>query len=416
MIDEVRMNATAGAGGKGCVSFRREKFVPRGGPDGGDGGKGGDVVLIADSSVNTLREVGRGRGYRARSGDGGKGNGKHGRRGQDVRILVPAGTQVWEGAEGEPREFVGDLVAVGQELVIAEGGRGGWGNARFRTSTYQAPRIAQRGQKGVDRQLLLELKLLADVGIVGLPNAGKSSLLTHVSHARPRVADYPFTTLAPSLGVVDNGYRPFTMADIPGLIEGAHRGAGLGLDFLRHVERTEVIVHLLDGSRPNPLADMAVIYNELVRYSRELGERERVVAVNKIDLPEVRVRIPALRSELEGEGIRPLFVSAATGEGTPELVEHLAAAIDRRRQAAPPAHPALYSGVRREPPARRFSVAAEAEGTFRVEGKDVVAFAEMMPLESAEGVAVFWRRLGALGVTAALRRAGAPARRQGPLR
>ncbi len=361
------------------------------------------MVVVTDASVSTLREVGRRRTYRAERGQHGQGAGKHGRGGSDLVIRVPVGTEVWVVREGGNRERMADLVREGEAAVVARGGLGGWGNARFATAVRRAPRIAQRGQRGEERRLVLDLKLLADVGIVGLPNAGKSTLLRAISAARPKVAEYPFTTLEAMLGVVEHGYERFVVADIPGLIEGAHRGAGLGLEFLRHIERTRLIVHLLDGSGPEPAVDMERVNRELREYGGGLAEREQIVAVNKVDLPEVRRRREAVRQVLEEKGVDPVLISAASGEGVPGLVarmaERLAALRPAPTEAAPP--------VARLRPLRRGVSVVREDGALRVEGERVVAFAEMMPLEMEEARAEFWRRLGRWGVAGALRRAGA---------
>ncbi|MBI2913067.1 MAG: GTPase ObgE [Chloroflexi bacterium] len=404
MIDQVEILVQGGAGGAGCVSFRREKYVPKGGPDGGDGGMGGSVILVGDESVRTLREIGRRRVLRGERGGRGEGGGRHGRGGRDCVVAVPVGTEVARIGAGDVREKVVDLTAVGQTVAVARGGLGGWGNARFATAVHRAPRIAQKGQDGEEWRLVLDLKLLADVGLVGQPNAGKSTLLRAISAARPKVADYPFTTLEPVLGVVEVGYERFVVADIPGLIEGAHRGAGLGLDFLRHVERTKVVVHLLDGSRPEPVRDLDVVNKELRQYGHGLVGREQVIAVNKLDLGEVRGRKGELEVQLRSRGLDPLFVSAVTGEGVEALVARLVAVLRRQREAVAPM--AATAVLRPLPLARAVRVRREG-GAFRVEGERVVAFAEMMPLEQAEGRSELWRRLGRWGVVGALRRAGA---------
>ena len=382
------------------MSFRREKFVPRGGPDGGDGGNGGSVIVIADGSVRTLREMGRKRVYKADPGRPGLGSDKHGRRGEDIVVRVPEGTEVRE--VGEER-LLADLDEVGKTLVVARGGLGGRGNKWFARAVYRAPRIAQRGQSGEEREIQLDLKLLADVGVVGLPNAGKSTLLQAISAARPKVADYPFTTLEPALGVVDVGYERFVVADIPGLIEGAHEGAGLGLDFLRHVERTKVLVHMVDGSSPDPLADVDAVNRELSQYSEALADRPQLVVVNKIDLPEVEERIPELKSVFDGRGVTPLFLSAAERRGTDELVRRLVERLAEQEEERPPEEIPV---IRPQPLGRRYNVLREGEG-FRVEGERVVTFAEMMPMGLEEGRQELWWRLGRWGVSGALRRAGA---------
>ncbi|MCH8919250.1 MAG: GTPase ObgE [Chloroflexi bacterium] len=400
MIDQVRIRVVGGSGGKGCVSFRREKFVPRGGPDGGDGGNGGSVIIVADGSVRTLREMGRKRVYKANPGRPGQGSDKHGRRGEDILVRVPEGTEVRDVDEDR---LLGDLDEVGKTLVVARGGLGGRGNKWFARAVYRAPRIAQRGQDGEEREIQLDLKLLADVGVVGLPNAGKSTLLQAISAARPKVADYPFTTLEPALGVVDVGYERFVVADIPGLIEGAHEGAGLGLDFLRHVERTKVLVHMVDGSSPEPLADVDAVNRELSQYSEALANRPQLVVVNKIDLPDVEERIPELKVVFDGRGITPLFLSAAERQGTDELMRRLVERLAVKEEERPPEEIAI---IRPQPLGRRYNVRREGRG-FRVEGERVVTFAEMMPMGVEEGRQELWWRLGRWGVSGALRRAGA---------
>jgi GTP-binding protein len=323
MIDRVEIWVKAGNGGNGVVSFRREKFVPFGGPDGGDGGNGGSVFLVATRALSTLTHMRQRRHYRAQKGDHGKGKNRHGKKGNDVVLAVPLGTLV-QRKEDNGKVTLADLTVEGQRVLVAKGGRGGWGNAHFATPTNQAPRIAQEGKPGEEWQLLLDLKLLADVGIIGYPNVGKSTLLSSVSKASPKVADYPFTTTEPVLGVVELGYRSFVLAEIPGLIEGAHQGRGLGHDFLRHIERTRVLIHLLDGSAEHPLSHLDKTNEELRLFNPALGEKLQLVAVNKIDLPSVRTRLPELRRMLGGIEPPVYFISAATGEGIAELMNKTA--------------------------------------------------------------------------------------------
>lgn len=358
---------------------------------------------MVDGGMSTLYEVARRKTYQAGRGVHGKGSGLHGARGQSEYARVPAGTQVWRKADRREGQLVGDLVEDGQVLTVAWGGLGGWGNARFATATYQAPRIAQRGGRGGEAVLILELKLLADVGIIGLPNVGKSTLLGTTTAGHPKVGDYPFTTLEPSLGVAMVGGTSFVLADIPGLIEGAHRGAGLGLEFLRHVERTRLLVHLLDGRDEDVLAGMDAVNAELRQYDERLAAKDQVVAVNKLDLAEVRKRVPEVRRALEGRSVDPLFISAASGEGVDNLLERLAGLLAGER-APPEAAPVPPEAKGR--PKGGFRVSHDDSG-FRVEGERVVTFAEMMPVEVEEGRAEFWRRLGRMGVVGALRRAGA---------
>jgi GTP-binding protein len=322
-IDEVVIHVRGGDGGDGSVAFRREKFVPRGGPSGGDGGNGGSVVLVADPQLGTLLDLRYQQNYRAKSGEHGEGRDRYGRAGEDLVVRVPLGTLVRDpdGAN------LADLARPGARFVAAQGGRGGRGNIHFATSTNQAPRQAEEGTAGEERTLKLELKLLADAGLVGFPNAGKSTFIAAVSRARPKIADYPFTTLQPHLGVVQlSGERSFVLADIPGLIEGAAEGHGLGHRFLRHVERTAVLLHLVERSADpgrDPLRDYQVIRAELAGYSPALAERAEVVCLTKLDLTETRDALPALRDRFAREGVTLHAVSAATGEGIPELLEAL---------------------------------------------------------------------------------------------
>src|SRR5215212_231719 len=322
-VDEAQIHVKAGDGGAGAVSFRREKFIPRGGPDGGDGGQGGSVVLLADPGVSTLRDLRYKKRYAAAPGGAGAKANRHGKSGADLVIRVPVGTLVRRAGEDGAEEIVADLDAPGATAVAAYGGLGGKGNARFASSTNQAPRLAERGQRGQQATLVLDLKLISDVGLVGLPNAGKSTLISAVSAARPKIAAYPFTTLEPVLGVVDVGYESFVMADIPGLIEGAHAGVGLGHDFLRHVERTRLLVHVLDGAAADPIADLDTVNREIALFSEALAQRPQIVAINKIDIPEAQERLPDLQARLAGRGIEALTLSAATGAGVDALVQRV---------------------------------------------------------------------------------------------
>ena len=320
MIDRVEVYVKAGDGGNGVVSFRREKFVPLGGPDGGDGGNGGSVYLVGDEGLPTLLSFRYKKHFQAENGAHGKGKNMHGKRGEDLFIKVPLGTQVRIKTETGPGALIADVVEPRQQVLVAKGGKGGRGNTHFATSTNQAPRTAEKGRPGEEKRLVLDLKLIADAGIIGYPNAGKSTLLSAVSQAKPKIADYPFTTLEPVLGVVEMGYRSFVLADIPGIIEGAHEGRGLGLDFLRHIERTKALIHLVDGSSEGPVADFKKVEAELVAYEPSLKDRPRIIAVNKIDLPQVRARIPQLEREFKLLGASVHFISAATGEGVRELM------------------------------------------------------------------------------------------------
>lgn len=332
-IDEARVTVVSGDGGDGIVSFRREKFVARGGPNGGDGGRGGDVVLVADRNLNTLSDLHHRREIRAADGRPGGGQDKTGAAGDSVEVRLPVGSVVRDCAEQEGAAPLVDFTRDGERFVVARGGKGGLGNARFKTSTRQAPDFALPGRRGETRELRLSLKLLADVGLVGFPNVGKSTLLRVVSAARPKVASYPFTTLTPSLGVVEHGDRRFVVADIPGLIEGASDGAGLGHRFLRHIERTRVLVHLLDVGAMllegrDLLADYAALRAELGRYRSELLSRREIVVLNKLDLVADRGQLNELEVALRERGIQPLHLSSATGEGMGELVRCMLDAVD----------------------------------------------------------------------------------------
>src|SRR5256714_6672516 len=319
-IDRVRLVVRGGDGGRGVISFRREAHVPRGGPDGGDGGKGGDVILRVDPQLGTLTDFRFTKEIAADSGRPGSGRNSSGHSGGKKVLKVPPGTLVIDRATGET---VADLVAPGEELIVARGGSGGKGNSRFATSTRRAPRIAEDGGKGEQREIDLELKLLADVGLTGLPNAGKSTLLAALTSARPKIADYPFTTLTPNLGVARLDDRELVVADIPGLIEGASRGLGLGEEFLRHVERTRLLVHVVDASRPDPLQDIATIDTELRSYGHGLQERPQLVALNKLDLPEAREAAPRVARALAERGVPSVAISAAARDGPGDLLRQI---------------------------------------------------------------------------------------------
>ncbi|MBN1665180.1 MAG: GTPase ObgE [Deltaproteobacteria bacterium] len=320
-IDEAKIYVKAGDGGRGCVAFRREKFVPRGGPSGGDGGKGGDVIIRAKESHRTLLDLKYRQHHTAKHGGYGSGSNKTGRNSDDVIVIVPVGTIVTDAGTGE---VLADLVADGEECIVAKGGIGGKGNAFFATSTHQAPHFAQPGMPGEEKELKLELKLLADAGIIGFPNVGKSTFISKVSAAKPKIADYPFTTLTPHLGVVKYGkLETFVIADIPGLIEGAHRGQGMGTQFLRHVERTTVLLHIIDISDETgngAWKRFEAINHELALFNPRLMEKPQIVAVNKIDLPSTREKLPKEIDIFKKNKIKLLSFSAITGEGVQEVV------------------------------------------------------------------------------------------------
>lgn len=324
-IDEVTLFASSGHGGAGCVAFRREKFIEFGGPNGGDGGKGGDVVFEAVAGMSTLLELRHRPHQKAEKGHNGQGKNRHGANGQDLLIKVPVGTVI---RDAETEEQLADLTENGLRVVLLKGGRGGQGNARFASATHKTPRFAQPGEEGEERKLRLELKLMADVGLLGLPNAGKSSLISKISAARPKIADYPFTTMVPNLGVVPyKNYRSFVMADIPGIIEGAHEGAGLGHRFLKHLERSGILLHLVDISwmpERDPLAEYEAVSRELAMFSAELAAKEQVVVITKTDLPQTREKLAEIRAWFEGRGVKVFPISSATGDGIEELLDEIA--------------------------------------------------------------------------------------------
>jgi GTP-binding protein len=379
------------------VGFRREKFVPRGGPDGGDGGRGGDVIFEADPGLTTLAHFRHRRHYKAESGRNGGGGKRHGSNGNDLVLKVPAGTIV-QAQDG--RSW--DLEQPGTRVLIAAGGEGGRGNARFANSIRQAPNFAERGLPGEDMQLRLELKLLADVGLVGLPNAGKSTLLRAVSNAVPDIGDFPFTTLEPVLGVVESGLDAFVMADLPGLIEGAHEGVGLGHQFLRHVERTRVLVHVLDAGSQDPLADYETVRRELELYDAALAGRPEVIALNKIDLPDARSRAEALRGSFSGAVV---LVSGASSEGTRELIRLLLRLLhETAPQAiaeAATALPVLH------PKGRERLEVKEEDGVFVISGEKAEEDAYKLGEGGYEALDELQHRLRRSGIERVLRRAGA---------
>lgn len=324
-VDEVTVRVVSGHGGKGCVSFRREKFIPRGGPDGGDGGKGGDIIIKATRRLTTLLDLKYKKESVARNGEAGRGSNCHGKDAPDLIIPIPVGTLVTDAESGE---LLVDLVEDGQTFVPVRGGRGGKGNSHFASATRQTPRFSQPGEEAEERMLKLELKLLADVGIIGFPNVGKSTLISRISAAKPKIADYPFTTLVPNLGVVQyKGLKNFVVADIPGLIKDAHSGAGLGVRFLKHVERTSLFIHIIDVSgftNRDPLEDFDIINRELREFNSSLADNPQIVALNKIDVVADTKMLAALEKEFKKRGQEPFMISAATGEGVDTLVDVVA--------------------------------------------------------------------------------------------
>ena len=343
LVDKLEVVVCGGDGGNGVVSFHHEKFVPLGGPDGGDGGKGGSIYLVADRSITTLEQFKRRRRFKAESGrDGGKQK-KHGAKGDDLIIKVPLGTMAFINGE-EQDVLLADLSQQGQKALVAKGGRGGLGNVHFANSRNQAPKTATRGERGEEQRLVLDLRLIADVGIIGYPNAGKSTLLAALSKAKPKIADYPFTTIEPALGAVEVGMKTFVLAEIPGLVEGAHLGRGLGHEFLRHAERTKILLHLIDGNSPNVVDNMNNLNRELALYKPEMTKKPQLVAINKVDLPEVQARLPEISQLFKSLGIKVLFISAISGQGLSELLSEIMATLDRvgDKQVGPEAPVAVF--------------------------------------------------------------------------
>ena len=404
-LDRVKIFVAAGAGGDGAATFRRESHVPRGGPDGGDGGRGGSVHLRVDAGQTTLRDFRYKHHFKATPGGRGERAKRHGSAGGDLYLDVPPGTAAFEDASGA---LLADLVMVGQTAMVARGGRGGRGNTHFATSTHQAPRHAQKGEPGEEQWLRLELRLIADIGLVGLPNAGKSTLLAALTAAHPKIADYPFTTLEPNLGVMDLGEederRP-TIADVPGLIEGASSGAGLGHAFLRHVERTRILVHVVDGASRDPAWDRNVIRDELEAHDPALLAKPLLVAFNKIDLPTAADAWPAFRDSLAAAGQPAVALSAATGEGIDDLRAALADLLPDADELGAPPEPAGVVVHRIEPVSDEFVIEHE-DGVFRVSGKRIERIAAQTNFDVEESAERFQRDLARLGIDDALRRAG----------
>ncbi|MGB4678407.1 MAG: GTPase ObgE [Aggregatilineales bacterium] len=399
-LDEAKIYVKGGDGGAGAVAFRREKYVPRGGPAGGDGGKGGDVVFVVNPRLNTLSKFQRQVHFRAANGQPGGNFNRFGAAGQDLEIEVPPGTIVRDAESGE---LLADLTQEGQRFVVARGGRGGRGNARFKSSTNQAPRMAEKGEPGDERWVTLELKLLADVGLVGVPNAGKSTLISVISAARPKIAPYPFTTLEPSLGVATVGDREIVFADIPGLVEGAHAGVGLGHSFLRHVQRTRLLVHLLDGAGENPIGDFVQINTELALFDPNLAEKPQIVVLNKMDLPDAQARWPEVERAVSQHGYPVMAISAVTHQGVQELLNRVAQMMAELPETRPTEEVPVFRPDEEEVPFRIFKV---EEGVYRVTGERIERAVAMTYWEYEEAVMRFQRILRALGITEALEKAG----------
>jgi GTP-binding protein len=405
MYDKAEIRVRAGDGGDGAISFRREKYVPYGGPNGGDGGNGGNVIIKAEPSISSLRIFRRNRLYRAVNGENGKGGKKHGKDGEHLVLMVPIGTIALDGDPNHYGEIIADCEQAGQQVVVARGGKGGMGNARFVSPINQAPRIAQKGETGEERSLILELRLIADVGIVGSPNVGKSTLLAAATAAKPKIASYPFTTLEPILGVVEVGMQSFVIAEIPGLIDGAHLGRGLGHDFLRHIMRTRLIIHLLDGTSASPIVDMARVNAELSLFDPALALKPQLVVVNKIDLPHVQARLSEIKKAFSDAGTPVFFISAETGEGVSELIIKVAKMLSQVGKEVRVTDEAPVTVFRPQPRSPGAIVNREGE-VFIVISPEFERIITRVDITSPEVRRQLRGPLARLGISRALKKAG----------
>ena len=408
-LDRVDMTVIAGSGGDGAATFRQEAHVPRGGPNGGDGGRGGSVYLVVDVGQTMLIDYRYKHHFRAQPGSKGAGSRKTGKGGKDLELQVPPGTVVFDAKSGD---LIADLVFPAQKVVVAKGGRGGLGNTHFVTSTHQAPKHAQKGEPGEERRIKLELRLIADVGLVGLPNAGKSTLLSSITAAHPKVADYPFTTLEPNLGVLDfaaddhSDVRRPTLADLPGLIEGASEGAGLGHAFLRHVERTRVLVHVVDMSAADPERDYQIIREELEARDPRLLEKTTLVAANKMDLDPDPAIVAAFDEARADDGLVVVAISAAEREGLTELRAALARLLPDEETLRSPGEPAGVVVHRFDPTESGYAIDLDGDGVWTVQGRRIERLVAQTDFDNEESAARFQRELARLGVVEALREAG----------
>lgn len=404
LVDYTKIFVKSGDGGNGAITFRREKYVAAGGPDGGDGGKGGDVYFIVDPDANTLINFRYNKKYKAQNGENGSGNNCYGKKGEDLYIKVPLGTVV---KDSETGKVIIDLSTPGQKALVLPGGRGGKGNSHFATATRQAPHFAQGGEKGIEKELILELKLLADVGLIGFPNVGKSTILSMVTSARPKIADYHFTTLEPNLGVVKTEYGDsFVIADIPGIIEGASDGVGLGLQFLRHIERTRLLLHVIDVSGiegRNPIEDFKVINNELKKYSEKLAGRKQIIVANKIDSMQDETLFKELEKMAKEQNLEIYKVSAATGQGLKELFIHTSQELKKLPQEdiTEQEEKMIYTLEEKQ----GFEIRKE-KGEYIVSGPDIDRLMRKVNLSDNESMYYFQKMLANMGINQALKEAG----------
>ena len=406
MIDSVLIQITSGSGGDGAISGRHEKFVPRGGPDGGDGGRGGNVIIVGDHNENTLINFRYEKNFSASNGENGSKAKKHGKDGDDVVIRVPVGTQIIN----ETGSVVADILNSGEEYMAAPGGRGGYGNVKYSSSTSQYPVIAQAGEEGLKTSLRLELKLIADVGIIGVPNAGKSSLITYLTAARPKIANYPFTTIDPVLGIVEHRDKDFVMVDIPGLIEGAHEGIGLGHEFLRHIERTRVLIHLVDGTSENPSEDFHKINKELALFNEALIGKPQILAINKVDLDEVSVLAEDIRDSMGEDAWKFHIISAVSGEGVGSMMDEVVQVLSDQPSVIPPnlsvdLQETDIPVIRPEPRRRGVSIYQE-DGVYVVQAPGVERIAQRIDYEDWLARMQFYKHMQKTGVVKALEDAG----------
>ena len=411
MIDSTVIEVRSGNGGHGMVSFIREALLPRGGPGGGDGGHGGDIVLVADSSINTLTKFHWQPHFIAKNGSNGQGHHRNGANGETVEVSVPIGTEVWIWEDSKDKELMGELIHEGDQIIVAQGGRGGRGNAHFVSATHQEPLLAEAGGDGEVRRIRLNLKLLADIGLIGMPNAGKSSILTAISAARPKIADYPFTTIEPVLGVVDYIHKSFVVVDIPGLIKGAHQGVGLGDEFLKHIQRTRVLVHVVDGSEDNIVERIISINNEISRFDAELAKKPQILVINKFDLDEVSVlESEIIESVKSAKGLHStiVFVSAATYAGMNELKHAMSDYLEQRGQQKTTFAVSNGDAVIIKPKVKKPEkvIVRNQNGSWRIVHQKAVRLARGSNLETWEARIQFQHRLEQLKVTKALRSAG----------
>ncbi|MFB4161826.1 GTPase ObgE [Geomicrobium sp. JSM 1781026] len=407
-IDYVTIYVKSGDGGNGMVGFRREKYVPDGGPAGGDGGKGGDVVFRVDEGLRTLMDFRYQRHFKASRGENGRSKNQHGKNAESSIVLVPPGTVV---KDKHSEAVIADLTEHGEEAMIAKGGRGGRGNTRFATPANPAPEHAENGEPGIEREIILELKLLADIGLIGFPSVGKSTFLSIVTAAKPKVADYPFTTIKPNLGVVStNDGRSFVMADLPGLIEGAHEGVGLGHQFLRHIERTKVLVHLIDVSGlsgRDPYEDYLTINQELKEYNEQLMNRPQIVVANKIDMPDSEDTLRTFKEQLDDD-VQVYEISTLQRKGVDLLVNHIADELEQAPEVDAFEQPALEENVLyKHQPEEIFVITRDPDGTYVLSGDELERRIQMLDLNRTESARRFSRTLRNLGVDAALRDRGA---------